>query len=234
MTARRFTSEHPIFSVTADLVVLTLRDGVFSVLLVRRGGEPYAGRLALPGGFVQEREDIETAAYRELEEEAGVGPGDVVLEQLRTYGAPDRDPRGRVVTVAWLAMGAKLPDPMAGSDAAEAMWMPVKEALGGGESLAFDQDDILRDGVERARAKLEYSGLGAAFCGAEFTVAELRGVYEAVWGYPLDKANFHRKVTGVHGFLRPTGEYTREGRGRPARLFSANSDVALNPPIMRA
>ena len=119
-------------------------------------------------------EDIEAAAYRELEEEAGVGPEDVVLEQLRTYGRPDRDPRGRVVTVAWLAMGANLPDPSAGSDAAEAMWVPVDEALAGGESLAFDHEDILRDGVERARAKLEYSGLGAAFCGAEFTVAELR------------------------------------------------------------
>jgi 8-oxo-dGTP diphosphatase len=233
MTARRFTSEHPIFSVTADLVVLTLRDGVFSVLLVRRGGAPYAGRLALPGGFVQEREDIETAAYRELEEEAGVGPEDVVLEQLRTYGRPNRDPRGRVVTVAWLAMGANLPDPKAGSDAADAMWVPVEEALAEREALAFDHDEILRDGVERARAKLEYSGLGAAFCGPVFTVAELRTVYEAVWGRRLDKANFHRKVTGAEGFLRPTGEHTREGRGRPARLFRASADTILHPPLLR-
>jgi 8-oxo-dGTP diphosphatase len=233
MTARRFTSEHPIFSVTADLVVLTMQGGVFSVLLVRRGGKPYAGRLALPGGFVQEREDIEDAAYRELEEEAGVGPEDVVLEQLRTYGAPGRDPRGRVVTVAWLAMGANLPDPRAGSDAAEAIWVPVEEALGGGEPLAFDHDQILRDGVERARAKLEYSGLAAAFCASEFTVAELRSVYEAVWGRRLDKANFHRKVTGADGFLRPTGEYTRSGRGRPARLFVADPASMLRPPIMR-
>ena len=130
-------------------------------------------------------------------------------------------------------MGANLPDPSAGSDAAEAMWMSVEEALAGGESLAFDHDEILRDGVERARAKLEYSGLGAAFCGPVFTVAELRSVYEAVWGRRLDKANFHRKVTGAEGFLRPTGEYTREGRGRPARLFIANSDTILQPPLLR-
>lgn len=234
MAVRRYSSNHPIFSVTVDLVVLTLRDDVFSVLLVRRGGEPHAGQLALPGGFVHEGEDLEAAAYRELEEEAGVGPGDVVLEQLRTYGAPDRDPRGRVVTVAWLAMGADLPEPQAGSDAADAMWLAVDKVLGDPkERLAFDHGEILRDGVERARAKLEYSGLGAAFCGPVFTVAELRSVYEAVWGRPLDKANFHRKVTGAEGFLRPTGEYTREGRGRPARIFTADSRVALNPPIMR-
>lgn len=234
MSPRRYSSEHPIFSVAVDLVVLTLRDGVFSVLLVRRGGDPYVGRLALPGGFVHEGEDLEAAAYRELEEEAGVGPRDVVLEQLRTYGAPDRDPRGRVVTVAWLAMGADLPEPQAGSDAADAMWLAVDKVLGDPKGrLAFDHGEILRDGVERARAKLEYSGLGAAFCRPAFTVGELRGVYEAVWAHPLDKANFHRKVTGAEGFLRPTGEYTREGRGRPARIFTADSRVALNPPIMR-
>lgn len=234
MSPRRYSSEHPIFSVTVDLVVLTLRDGVFSVLLVRRGGDPYVGRLALPGGFVHEGEDLEAAAYRELEEEAGVGPGDVVLEQLRTYGAPDRDPRGRVVTVAWLAMGADLPEPRAGSDAAESRWLPVGDVLSDShELLAFDHIEILRDGVERARAKLEYSGLGAAFCRPEFTVGELRRVYEAVWGHPLDKANFHRKVTGAEGFLRPTGEYTREGRGRPARLFTASPATPLHPALLR-
>lgn len=230
----RYASEHPIFSVTADLVVLTLREGAFSVLLVRRGGEPYAGRLALPGGFVRVEEDLEDAAYRELAEEAQVARGDVLLEQLRTYGTPERDPRGRVVTVAWLALGADLPEPVAGSDAAEAMWLPVDQVLlGAYGDLAFDHEEILRDGVERARAKLEYSGIGAAFCGREFTVAELHAVYEAVWGSKLDKANFHRKVTSAGGFLRPTGERTRSGRGRPARIFTADPDTMLHPPLLR-
>ena len=227
-----YTSEHPPFAVTADLVVLTLRDGALSILLVRRGGEPYAGELALPGGFTHVDEDIEDAAYRELEEEAGVGRDDVVLEQLRTYGAPDRDPRMRVVSVAWIALGADLPEPVADTDAAEAMWLPVADALGH-ERLAFDHTEILRDGVERARAKLEYSTLATAFCPPEFTVGELRGVYEAVWGVDLDPRNFHRKVTGADGFLVETGERTTRGGGRPAMLYVPGPAQQLHPPILR-
>ena len=111
-------SAYPPFAVTVDLVVLTLRAGRLSVLLVQRGAAPHEGRWALPGGFTHVDEDLEDAAYRELAEEAGVRRGEVVLEQLRTYGAPDRDPRMRVVSVAWLALGADLPEPRAGSDAA--------------------------------------------------------------------------------------------------------------------
>ena len=122
-------SGYPSFAVTVDLVVLTLRDGELCALLIRRGVQPYVGKLALPGGFILQDEGIETAAYRELQEEVSVGRRDVVLEQLRTYGAPERDPRMRVVSVAWLALGANLPEPTAGSDAAEALWMPVRRAL---------------------------------------------------------------------------------------------------------
>lgn len=226
-------SEYPPFAVTADLVVLTLRDEALQVLLVRRGGKPYAGRWALPGGFTQVEEDIEDAAYRELAEEAGVGRAEVVLEQLRTYGAPKRDPRMRVVSVAWLALGADLPDPRAGSDAADARWVPVAEVLGESRRLAFDHAQILRDGVERARAKLEYSPLATAFCRPEFTVGELRAVYEAVWGAPLDPRNFHRKVTGAEGFLIETGERTTRGGGRPAMLYRAGPAEQLSPPILR-
>ena len=114
----RYVSDYPPFSVTVDLVVLTIREGRLTVLLVERGGEPFRGRLALPGGFVHVDEDLRDAAHRELKEEAGVGRRHVVLEQLATYGTPDRDPRGRVVTVAWLALGADLPEPRAGTDAA--------------------------------------------------------------------------------------------------------------------
>jgi ADP-ribose pyrophosphatase YjhB (NUDIX family) len=123
--------------VTADLVVLTLHDGELGALLIRRGAEPYAGKLALPGGFTHLDEGIETAAYRELKEEVNVGPDDVALEQLMTYGAPERDPRMRVVSVAWLALGANLPEPTAGSDAAEAFWVPMRKALRRPRELAF-------------------------------------------------------------------------------------------------
>ena len=227
-----YTSEYPPFYVTVDLVVLTVRDGELQSLLVRRGGQPYAGRLALPGGFVGIDEDLAPAAYRELKEETGVGRGDVVLEQLGTYGAPKRDPRFRVVSVAWMALGADLPVPRAGTDAADAVWKPVASALRA--SLAFDHRRILTDGVERARAKLEYSPLATAFCEPEFTVGELRAVYEAVWGTDIDPRNFHRKVTGAPGFLEETGETTTRGGGRPAKLYRRGTAALLNPPISRA
>ena len=237
MAARKYTSDHPVFSVTADVVVLTIRDDALCVLLIRRGGTPFEGCLALPGGFVRSDEDLEEAAQRELEEEAGVSGHHVVLEQLRTYGRPDRDPRGRVVTVAWVALAAKVPEPRAGSDAAEALWLPVDEVTAGVHgSLAFDHDVILADGVERARSKLEYTGLGAAFCGSEFTVGELRRVYEVVWGSDrsLDPANFQRKVLGIEGFLRPTGNLKRDGRGRPSRTYAGDVSATLSPPMRRA
>lgn len=241
-----YTSEFPPFYVTCDLVVLSVRAGALHVLLVRRGGEPYAGFLALPGGFVELDENLEDAAYRELGEEAGVGRDDVILEQLAAYGEPGRDPRNRVVSVAWLALGADLPEPTAGSDAADARWVPVASALASGASgatgagafaeggaLAFDHHRILADGVERARAKLEDTGYAAALCGETFCVADLHAVYEAVWGIELDKANFHRKVTGVEGFLTPTGEVREGGRGRPARVYRGDPRATLSPPILR-
>jgi 8-oxo-dGTP diphosphatase len=230
-----YSSDYPPFYVTCDLVVLSVREAALHALLIRRSGEPYAGHLALPGGFVEIDENLEDAAYRELAEEAGVGRGDVILEQLAAYGDPGRDPRFRVVTVAWLALSANLPEPTAGSDAAEAQWVPVAEALGrrSRHRLAFDHDRILADGVERARAKLEDTGYAAALCGETFTVADLHAVYEAVWGVELDRANFHRKVTGVPGFLTPTGEVREGGRGRPARVYRGDPRATLSPPILR-
>lgn len=227
------TSRFPIFAVTVDLVVLTLRDGVFSVLLVERGVEPFAGRLALPGGFVRPEEDLESAAYRELEEETGIEPTSVRgLEQLRTYGHPGRDPRPeRVVSVAWIVLGADLPDPHAGSDAAAARWVPVDEI--DSAALAFDHGQILVDGIERARSKLEYTALATAFVPDEFTIAELRGVYEAVWGRDLDPANFQRKVVGTPGFLEPCAGRAVGGRGRPARLYRRGATAELTPPLRR-
>jgi len=182
------------FAVTVDLVILTIRSDRLSVLVVRRANPPFEGRWALPGGFVEEDEGLEVAARRELAEETGLDDPQVHLEQLATYGDPKRDPRMRVVTVAYLALAAELPDPAAGSDAADARWLPVDKALSKPRALAFDHIQVLGDGVERARAKLEYSPLATAFCSGEFTVAELRQVYEVVWGVPLDP----RKIGRAH------------------------------------
>ena len=218
-------------AVTVDLVVLTIRRDVLCVLLVKRGVEPYAGRWAVPGGFVLPTEDLPDAAVRELREETGVHESAAHLEQLASYGAPDRDPRGRIVTVAYLALLPDLPTPRAGTDAVDARWHPVSDV--DGATLAFDHGRILTDGVERARAKLEYSPLATAFCPDRFTIGALREVYEAVWGTALDPRNFHRKVTTTPGFVVPTGRWTAGDRGRPAQLYRRGPARLLHPPMLR-
>ena len=225
------TPPRPNAAVTVDLVVLTIRADVLVVLAVRRAAPPYRGRWALPGGLVRDDEDLVDAAARELQDEAGLGVVRAHLEQLRTYGAPRRDPRGRVVTVAYLALVPEVGEPVAGSDAAA--WVPVAELLGDRRRLAFDHHGILADGVERARAKLEYTPLAAAFCGERFTIAELRRVYEIVWATSLDPRNFHRKVTGTPGFVVETGDTTTRDGGRPARLFRPGHATLLHPAMLR-
>jgi 8-oxo-dGTP diphosphatase len=223
---------HPPFAVTVDIALLTIRGDELCALVVRRGEAPFKGRWALPGGFVHVDEDLDAAAQRELREETGLARG-FHLEQLRTYGAPRRDPRMRTVSVAHLALAPDLVTPVAGTDAADADWQPVDELLSAKRGLAFDHDVILRDAVERARAKLEYSPLAAAFCPDEFTIGELRRVYETVWGGPIDPRNFHRKVSKADGFLVPTGDTTTRDGGRPAQLYRRGTLDVLNPPLTR-
>jgi 8-oxo-dGTP diphosphatase len=224
--------DYPPTAVTVDLVVLTIRDDGLRILLVRRGEEPYAGELALPGGFVRPNEGLSEAAARELAEETHLTVGTAHLEQLASYGDPGRDPRMRVVTVAYLILAPEMPLPRAGTDAAEAHWVAAGDVVNGGV-LAFDHQRILADGIERARAKLEYTPLGAAFCPAEFTIAQLRRVYEIVWDTRLDPRNFHRKVTGTPGFVVPAGTVTAGDRGRPAQLFRTGPAAQLYPPLLR-
>jgi 8-oxo-dGTP diphosphatase len=245
---------YPAVAVAVDLVVLTIRDDQLRVLLVRRGVPPFEGAWALPGGFVREAEDLPEAAARELAEETGLGTTArrVYLEQLSSYGKPGRDPRMRVVSVAYLAFAPDLPEPTAGTDAAAAEWVPVdrlglpeapphpdravRQRPGTSRRLAFDHARILVDGLERARAKLEYTPLATRFLGEEFTVTELRSVYEAVWGDALHAGNFHRKVLSVPGFVESTGATTERGgpRGGPrARLYRAGDARLLHPALLR-
>ena len=226
-----FQSRFPVFAVTADIVALTLRQGRLCVLLIRRSSSVFTGRWALPGGFVHVDESLEEAAYRELREEAGIRPDAVRLEQLRAYGDVARDPRPeRVVSVAWLALGADLPEPSPGTDADRAEWVGVDDAFA--RELAFDHAEILRDGIERARSKLEYSTIATAFCEPTFTLPDLRRVYEAVWDTQIDPRNFHRKVLSAHGFVEETGDVIR-GRGNPAKVYRAGPAGTLYPPVMR-
>lgn len=242
-------------AVTVDVVALTIRDGALHVLLVQRGVPPFEGWWALPGGFVKTQadqqgrrleEDLPAAAIRELGEEAGAELGRIHLEQLAAYGAPGRDPRMRVISVAYLAFAPELPDPLPGSDARAAAWVPVADLGITGHSgaqrpgttrrLAFDHAGILADGLERARSKLEYTPLATAFTAEEFTISELRSVYETVWGEPLHAGNFHRKVLSVPGFVESTGELTPHGgaRGGPrARRYRRGDAQLLHPALLR-
>ena len=221
----------PPVAVAVDLVILTVRHGDLCVLLVRRGAPPQRGRWALPGGFIRPHETLDQAAGRELVEETGLRT-DSHLEQLASYGDPDRDPRMRVVSVAYLAMIPDLPQPTAGTDASDARYWPIINLEHGGPALAFDHNRILTDAVERVRAKLEYTSLGTAFLDEPFTIADLRRVYETIWGVPLHPANFRRKVLSTPGYVIPTHEKTATGRGW-AELYTRGTTTQLHPPILR-
>jgi len=221
---------HATMRIAADIAVLTAREGSLQTLLVTRRNDPFAGRAALPGGFVRGDEEVDGAAARELGEETGIAGDALHLELLALYSAPDRDPRGRVVSAAFLALAPDLPIPRAGSDARHAYWAPVDAVRG---TLAFDHDRILDDAVERARSRLEYTTLATAFCGPEFTMSELREVYEVVWGVPLDPRNFSRKVLTTVDFVQATGHKRAPRTGRPAALYTRGTARLMHPPLLR-
>ena len=219
--------DYPPFAVTVDIVVLTLVERALHVVLIRRGAPPYEGSWALPGGFVHPDESLDEAAARELQEETGVDAA-AHLEQFGSYGDPDRDPRMRVVSIGYLAVLREVGELRAGSDAAHTGLVPVADALGDAEfTLAFDHRRILGDGIAVMREKLERTSLATAFVGPEFTLADLRSVYESAWGQPIDAANFRRKMLSTEGVIRSTGTVrtpSTEG-GKPAELFTSPSEI---------
>ena len=224
----------PAFAVTVDVVILTMSEGTLHVLLVRRGEEPFRDMWAIPGGFKRPAETLHEAAMRELREETGVDAASL-LAQFGAYGDPERDPRMSVVTVAYLAVLRDIGTIAAGTDAADASLIPVASVLNGKVRLAFDHLAIVHDAIERVRVELEVSGIATAFVGTTFTMAELRAVYEAIWGVQLDAANFRRSVVADDGWVIPTGRHARPGPGggRPAELYRAGRAWSHGGPIQR-
>lgn len=210
-------SEYPRPAVTVDLVIFTIAEDDLKVLLIKRGGEPFLGKWALPGGFVGIDESLETAAARELQEEAGVT--NIYLEQLYTFGEPGRDPRGRVISVAYFALiDAEQQRIVASSDATDAQWFSVFDRRLGAK-LAFDHRKILDYAVWRLRNKIEWTTVGYELLPRKFTLSELQRVYEIILQRPVDKRNFRKKVIG-QGRIRELNETRSDGAHRPARLYS--------------
>lgn len=210
---KSFSYRHPHPAVAADLVIFTLRDSRLHVLLIERAREPYKGSWALPGGFVRIHEDLQAAAVRELAEETGVAGA--YLEQVGAFGRPDRDPRERVISIAFFAIIAS--DTLhlqSGGDAAAARWWQADKL----PKVAFDHLDILGQARHRLRDKVRRSTIALRFLPPEFTLTELQQVHEAILGQELDKRNFRKWVTSLT-YFRPTGRLRRGGQHRPAELY---------------
>ena len=206
------TYEYPRPALTVDCVVFGFDEGDLKVLLIQRDLEPFAGRWALPGGFVRVEESLDDAARRELVEETGLKG--IFLEQLYTFGRPDRDPRERVVSVAYYALVSLAEHrPRAATDARQAAWFSVDDA----PDLAFDHEDILQTALTRLRGKVRYEPIGFELLPAKFTLSQLQHLYEVILEEPLDKRNFRKKILGM-GLLVDTGEIQQDVAHRAARL----------------
>jgi len=211
-----FCYRYPHPAVTTDVVVFTIRDGRLSILLVKRANPPHQGEWALPGGFLDIDEGLDACATRELEEETGISG--VYLEQLYTFGATDRDPRERVISVTYYALLPQdaLTTPRAASDAADVGWHALEKLPG----LAFDHAQIIDMAHRRLIAKLDYSTIAFQFMPETFTLSELQCVYEALLNQPLDKRNFRKRILSLD-LIEETGRKCRNGKHRPAREYRA-------------
>ena len=215
-----YTYEYPRPSVTVDTVLFTIRAGELAVLMIRRGGPPFKGHWALPGGFVEENESLERAAARELQEETGVVQ--TALEQLGAFGDPGRDPRGHTVSVAFYTFLVATVRPVAADDAADAQWVPLSTLQRA--RVAFDHSRIIALAIERLREQLvmqAQEGFPRArfeIVPPRFTLSELQHVHEAVLGKQIDKRNFRSKLI-TQGLVEPVASAHRTGRHRPAQLY---------------
>jgi 8-oxo-dGTP diphosphatase len=208
--------DYPRPALTVDCVVFGLDEGDLKVLLIKRGVEPFKSKWALPGGFVHEDETLDEAARRELEEETSVKQ--LFLEQLYTFGDPGRDPRGRVVSVAYYAL-VRLSDHgvKAATDAGEAAWFSVWDL----PRLAFDHDEILQMALARLKAKVRYQPIGFSLLPPKFTLSQLQRLYEVILERELDKRNFRKKLLSME-LLEELDEVEQDVAHRAARLYRFN------------
>ncbi len=205
--------EFPHPAVTVDVAIFTIRNDELKVLLIKRALDPFLGSWALPGGFVELDESLVEAAKRELKEETGVAAA--YLEQLYTFGEPNRDPRERVISVAYYAlMPSDALEIKAASDAEGVGWFSIDEL----PKLAFDHSDILTMALTRLAAKLEYSTVAFQLMPEEFTMPELRHLYELISRQEIDARNFSKRILALD-VIEPTGKERREGAHRPAKLY---------------
>lgn len=208
-----FTYRYPHPAVTTDIVIFTIRQDELKVLLIKRALPPHRNQWALPGGFIKLDESLEEGAKRELQEETGVTG--VYLEQLYTFGRPDRDPRERVITVAYLVLiPANEPEIKAATDAEDVSWFGLKEL----PDLAFDHKRILKMAHERLVAKLDYSTIAFQFMPKDFTLSELQHVYEVILREQIDKRNFRKRILSLN-LIKDTGKERKAGAHRPAKLY---------------
>ncbi|MEZ4593858.1 MAG: NUDIX domain-containing protein [Chloroflexota bacterium] len=214
-------------SVTVDVVIFSLVEDQLMVLLIKRQAAPFAQMWAIPGSFVKIDESLAEAAVRALADETGVT--DVYTEQLFTFGKPNRDPRTRVITVAYFALVPhNAIHHKAGRDASETGWFPIAQL----PPLAFDHDEIVEYAYRRLRYKLEYSSVGFRLLPDVFTLTELQMAYEIILGEELDKRNFRRKILSAE-ILEETGEKKKEGEGRPAMLYRYREDAVAEVKTRR-
>lgn len=218
------TYRHPRPMVTVDVVVMAMPRERLEVLLIKRKRPPFRGRWAIPGGFIEMREELEDAARRELAEETGVAAGDLL--PFGVFAAPGRDPRGRTVSVAYLALCADLPPPVAGDDAAEAEWF----ALDSLPPLAFDHVEVLREARQSLRELAEREVAVFGLLPRHFTMARLRGLYQQILGQELDPQRFRRRMLGS-GVLERSSR--REGAAILYRLSRRASNRAAPAPFLR-
>ena len=212
-----YTYKYPHPAVTTDCVVFGFDGNSLSLLLIKRGIEPYKGTWALPGGFMNMDETAEQGALRELQEETGVK--DIYIEQLQAFTGVDRDPRERVLTIAFLAfVRQEKYEVIAGDDAAQAQWFPISEL----PELAFDHKEIIRVALEKLRWKITYEPLAFRLLNKTFTMTQVQTIYEVVLGQTFDRRNFHKKMTAL-GYIVPTDQQIRNN-GRPGTLYTFDEE----------
>lgn len=211
-------NEYPKPSVTVDTIIFTIIDDSLKVLLIKRGIEPFLDQWAIPGGFIKLDEDLESAAKRELEEETGVK--EVYLEQLYTFGDVNRDPRGRVITVSYLALiKPENINLKASTDASEVSWFSIDDL----PTLAFDHSKILSYATKRLRWKFEYTPIAFSLLPEKFTIGQLKSIYDTIFEIKLDKRNFYKKILSLN-ILEEKG-IQENVSFRPAKLYSLKKNI---------